>query len=101
MFFLPVSADSAADQPTKEPPSDLPTPEMQVANSQTRQQIDAALKQLPELARAVFVLREYEGLSYEEIADVTGTKLGTVRSRLFHARKRLREILQPLMENKT
>ena len=53
---------------------------------------------LPDQARTVFVLREIEGLSYEEIADAIGIKLGTVRSRLFHARKRLKEILQPLME---
>jgi RNA polymerase sigma-70 factor (ECF subfamily) len=44
------------------------------------------------------VLRELEGLSYEEIADAIGIKLGTVRSRLFHARKRLKEVLQPLVE---
>jgi RNA polymerase sigma-70 factor (ECF subfamily) len=69
-----------------------------MANAQTRQQIDNALKTLPDQARTVFVLRELEGLSYEEIADATGIKLGTVRSRLFHARKRLKEILQPLVE---
>jgi RNA polymerase sigma-70 factor (ECF subfamily) len=69
-----------------------------VANAQTRRQIDNALKMLPDQARTVFVLREIEGLSYEEIADAIGIKLGTVRSRLFHARKRLKEILQPLME---
>jgi RNA polymerase sigma-70 factor (ECF subfamily) len=56
------------------------------------------LKLLPEQARVVFVLRELEGLSYEAIADATGAKLGTVRSRLFHARKRLKAILQPLVE---
>ena len=44
------------------------------------------------------MLRELEGLSYEEIAEATGAKLGTVRSRLFHARKRLKEILRPLVE---
>jgi RNA polymerase sigma-70 factor (ECF subfamily) len=69
-----------------------------MANAQTRQQIDNALKMLPDQARTVFVLRELEGLSYEEIADATGIKIGTVRSRLFHARKRLKEILQPLVE---
>ena len=69
-----------------------------MANAQTRRQIDNALKMLPDQARTVFVLREIEGLSYEEIADAIGIKLGTVRSRLFHARKRLKEILQPLME---
>ncbi|VTR65092.1 RNA polymerase sigma-H factor [Desulfosarcina cetonica] len=81
------------------PASDLPSPETRVADLQTRQQVDKAMRQLPEAARTVFVLREVEGLSYEEIANVTGIKLGTVRSRLFHARKRLKEILQPLVED--
>jgi len=96
--WLHVSTDSTDGQPAVEPESDLPSPEIRVANAQTRQQIDKALKMLPEQARTVFVLREIEGLSYEEIADAIGIKLGTVRSRLFHARKRLKEILQPLME---
>lgn len=97
--WLHVSSDNAVDQPGKEPESDLPSPESRVAGAQTRQQIDDALKKLPEQARTVFVLRELEGLSYEAIADAVGIKLGTVRSRLFNARKRLREILQPLMED--
>ncbi len=96
--WLHVSTDSTADEMVAEPESELPTPEAQVANAQTRQQIDHALKLLPDQARTVFVLRELEGLSYEEIAQATGIKLGTVRSRLFHARKRLKEILQPLVE---
>jgi RNA polymerase sigma-70 factor (ECF subfamily) len=93
-----VSTGNMDDQPAKAPESDLPTPEARMANAQTRQQIDNALKMLSDKARAIFVLRELEGLSYEEIADATGTKIGTVRSRLFHARKRLKQILQPLME---
>lgn len=96
--WLHVSTDSTDGQPAVEPESDLPSPEIRVANAQTRRQIDNALKMLPDQARTVFVLREIEGLSYEEIADAIGIKLGTVRSRLFHARKRLKEILQPLME---
>ena len=99
--WLHVSTDNTEDQPVVEPESDLPTPETQVANAQTRQQIDQALKLLPEQARTVFVLRELEGLSYEEIAEATGVKLGTVRSRLFHARKRLKETLEPLVEEET
>ena len=96
--WLHVSTDSSDDQPAIEPPSELPSPESRLAHAQTRQQIDNALKLLPEQARVVFVLRELEGLSYEEIAEATNTKLGTVRSRLFHARQRLKEILQPLVE---
>ncbi len=96
--WLHVSTDSTDDQPAIEPQSELPSPETRMTGAQTRQQIDYALKLLPEKARTVFVLRELEGLSYEEIAEVTGAKLGTVRSRLYHARKRLKEILGPLME---
>lgn len=98
--WLHVSTDSTDGQAAIEPQSELPTPEVRVANAQIRKQIDKALKMLPDQARTVFVLRELEGLSYEEIAEATAIKLGTVRSRLFHARKRLREILQPLMEEK-
>ena len=90
-----VSLDGGDGSPMVDPESTLPSPEARVSDAQTRHQIDQALKQLPEKARIVFVLREVEGLSYEAIADAAGIKLGTVRSRLFHARKRLREILLP------
>ena len=96
--WLHDSTDSTDEQPAAELASESPTPEVHLANAQTRQQIDKALKMLPDQARAVFVLRELDGLSYEEIADATGIKLGTVRSRLFHARLRLKAILRPLVE---
>ncbi|MFO7716381.1 RNA polymerase sigma factor [Desulfosarcina sp.] len=96
--WLHLSADSSDDRSAAEPASVLPTPEMQMVNVQTGVQVDRALKLLPEQARTVFVLKELEGLSYEEIAAATGVKLGTVRSRLFHARRRLKEILEPLVE---
>ena len=80
----------------EEPASDLPSPEKRIVNAQTRELIDRALKKLPDQARVVFVLRELEDLSYDEIAYVTGTKLGTVRSRLFHARRQLRALLEPV-----
>ena len=83
----------------EEPASDDPTPELRLVDAQTRQLIDDALKQLPPQARTIFVLREIEGLTYDEIAYATGIKLGTVRSRLFHARQQLRTILQPLVED--
>ena len=89
-----VSIDDADERPVAELESELPNPETRLADAQARQQVDNALKMLPDQARAVFVLRELEGLSYEEIAHVTGIKLGTVRSRLFYARRRLKEILK-------
>jgi RNA polymerase sigma-70 factor (ECF subfamily) len=92
-MHVPFSGDD--DDAAQEPASPLPTPEDSLVDAQTSRDIDRALKQLPDQARVVFVLREIEGLSYEEIAEVTGIKLGTVRSRLFNARKRLKEILEP------
>jgi RNA polymerase sigma-70 factor (ECF subfamily) len=56
------------------------------------------LKTLPEEARAVFVLKEVEGLSYDEIAEALNIKKGTVSSRLFYVRKKLREALREYLE---
>ncbi len=57
---------------------------------ETRLRVRAAIRSLPSKFRAVLVLREMEGLRYEEIAEVLGISLGTVESRLFRARRRLR-----------
>jgi RNA polymerase sigma-70 factor (ECF subfamily) len=53
-----------------------------------------ALAQLPEKHRAILVLREVEGLSYEELAERLRIHKGTVMSRLFHARKKMQAILR-------
>ncbi|HOH28050.1 MAG TPA: sigma-70 family RNA polymerase sigma factor [Candidatus Hydrogenedentes bacterium] len=58
--------------------------------------IDAAVSRLPLKHRTAFMLREYEGLSYQEMAEVMHCSVGTVMSRLFHARKRLQHMLEPL-----
>ena len=58
-----------------------------------RERVEEAVEELPEHHREVFVLREMEGKSYEEIAELTDTKLGTVKSRLNRARNRFAEII--------
>ena len=58
-------------------------------------QLRAALERLPVEFREAIVLRELEGLSYKEIADVADVPIGTVMSRLARARKQLQELLQP------
>ena len=55
--------------------------------------LQEGLAELPETSRAVFVLREIEGLSYDEIAETLKIKRGTVNSRLFYARQKLKERL--------
>ncbi|MBI3449796.1 MAG: sigma-70 family RNA polymerase sigma factor [Acidobacteria bacterium] len=70
-----------------------PGPELELLRRATRQELFAALESLPVEFREALVLRELEGLSYKEIADVSGLPIGTVMSRLARARQRLRQIL--------
>jgi RNA polymerase sigma-70 factor (ECF subfamily) len=67
-------------------------------NKELRQRITAALEQLSEAHRAVLLLREVDGLSYKEIADTMECAEGTVMSRLFHARKKMQELLREYAE---
>ena len=59
----------------------------------------AAIEALPEDLRTAITLREMEGLSYEEIAEIMDCPVGTVRSRIFRAREAIDKKLQPLIEN--
>jgi RNA polymerase sigma-70 factor, ECF subfamily len=63
-----------------------------------REAVESTVKQLPEHHRVVFILRELEGKSYEEIAEITGCNLGTVKSRLNRARNHFAQIVGPLLE---
>lgn len=63
-----------------------------------RQIVEDSVAKLPEHHRDVFVLRELEGKSYEEIAEITGCNLGTVKSRLNRARNSFAEIVAPELE---
>lgn len=78
------------DMPLKDP---LPGPELIVSQVERIAIVQQAVLSLPDASRAVLVLREYEGMSYQEIADALDIPLGTVMSRLSHARKVLRGLL--------
>jgi len=69
------------------------SPEIQALAGADRETLRRALEELPEVFREVLVLRELEGMSYKEIADVSSVSLGTVMSRLARARTRLRQAL--------
>ena len=62
-----------------------------------RQLVESAVEELPEHHRVVFILREMEGKTYEEIAEITGCNLGTVKSRLNRARNNFAQIIAPLL----
>jgi RNA polymerase sigma-70 factor, ECF subfamily len=70
------------------------SPEQRYQSKEIGQAIQAALQKLPERLRAAIVLKEIEELSYEEIAAVLDTSLGTVKSRISRAREELRELLR-------
>jgi RNA polymerase sigma-70 factor (ECF subfamily) len=73
-------------------------PETVTTRRELAARIDAAIEALPDKYHEILVLREIEGLSYEEISKQLGMSKGTVESRLFRARERLREKLAPWME---
>ncbi|MFT6266010.1 MAG: RNA polymerase sigma-70 factor (ECF subfamily) [Oleiphilaceae bacterium] len=62
------------------------TPEKSVLNDELRHAINQAVKHLPLALRSSLLLREQEGLSYEQIAEIVGCRIGTVRSRISRAR---------------
>lgn len=72
--------------------SSNPTPEQDRERSEWRTEIDAVVKCLPTAYRDLIVLRHSQDMSYDEIAEVTGLPLGTVKNRLFRAREMMREI---------
>jgi RNA polymerase sigma-70 factor (ECF subfamily) len=70
------------------------TPDLVAAQHEMSRVVHQAIRSLPTDQRAVIILRELEGLSYKEISQIIGSSMGTVMSRLFYARKRLRELLK-------
>ncbi len=77
---------------------DIETPEDQLMNDQIIQVIKTAIENLPEEMRIAITLREFEGMSYEEIAEAMDCPIGTVRSRIFRAREAIDEKLNPLLD---
>jgi RNA polymerase sigma-70 factor (ECF subfamily) len=76
---------------------DLNTPESALLTKEIGQTVNDAVGSLPEELRTALTLRELEGLSYEEIAQVMNCPIGTVRSRIFRARETVAEKLRPLL----
>ncbi|MDB9465638.1 sigma-70 family RNA polymerase sigma factor [Dolichospermum circinale CS-1225] len=77
---------------------DTPSPDEQMTTREFYEQLREAIADLPEAFRTTIILREIEGLSYEEIAEVTGVSLGTVKSRIARARSRLQTQLQSYLD---
>ena len=100
-----VSMDEGLDPDAEDGESatrDIPDvsllPDEKVLNRELSEVIREAMTKLPEQFRTAIVLREVEGLSYEEIAILTKTEMGTVKSRIARARTKLQEMLQPYLQ---
>jgi len=77
---------------------DLNTPDSMLVTKQVGEAVNRAIDQLPEDLRTAIVLREIEGLSYEEIAESMQCPIGTVRSRIFRAREAIALELRPILD---
>ena len=91
----PLEADEGVEQP--ELATEADNPDRQYGEKEFLDLFEKHFKSLPEEARAVFILKELEGHSYEEIAAQLGLKVGTVSSRLFYARQRLKDAMTPYL----
>lgn len=76
----------------------MDTPETELMTKEIAKTVQLAIESLPEDLKTAIVLREIEGLSYEEIATVMDCPIGTVRSRIFRARDSISERLRPLLD---
>jgi RNA polymerase sigma-70 factor (ECF subfamily) len=76
---------------------DIATPDAELQTKQIANAVNKAVEALPEELRTAITLREIEGLSYEEIAQMMGCPIGTVRSRIFRAREAIAEKIRPML----
>jgi RNA polymerase sigma-70 factor, ECF subfamily len=78
-------------------PHDIATPDAELQTKQIAKAVNETVEALPEELRTAITLREIEGLSYEEIAQMMDCPIGTVRSRIFRAREAIAEKIRPML----
>ncbi|MEB5775310.1 MULTISPECIES: RNA polymerase sigma factor RpoE [Aeromonas] len=94
-----VEVDEAEYYGGGEALQEVATPENLALTDEIKRTVFTAIEALPEDLRTAITLREMEGLSYEEIAEIMDCPVGTVRSRIFRAREAIDKKLQPLIEH--
>ena len=92
-----VDVDDARYLGTESELRDLETPESALYRDELEQVVKQTLDRLPEDLRVALTLREFEGMSYEDIANVMDCPVGTVRSRIFRAREAIDKEIAPLL----
>ena len=94
---LDRSAGEDGDDPAPDPPSPTDGPDGEVERSENVAMIRAAIGRLPEELREIVVMRDLQGMSYEDLALTLDLPLGTVKSRLARARSALKDAVAPLL----
>lgn len=99
-WIAPLEVKREADEPSEtiEMPDSRHDPQRNFARSELQSEVQKALLRLPDKLRSAIVLYDVEGLSYEEIALVVECPIGTVKSRIYHARLRLKGYLKSYVE---
>jgi RNA polymerase sigma-70 factor (ECF subfamily) len=93
-----VDSDEAESLAEGEQLRDINTPESLILSREIGDTVNATMEGLPEELRTAIQLREIEGMSYEDIAQIMNCPIGTVRSRIFRAREAIAEQLKPLLD---
>src|SRR5690242_6983291 len=92
-----IDAEPEEGQARFEIPDNGGTPFEQLASHEIQDAVQGALQQVPDAFRSAVILRDLEGLSYEEVAEVLECSVGTVKSRILRGRRALKEILEPML----
>ena len=92
-----VSFDNLLDQGWS-PSDDSSSPEKKVMQMEMRKSISASIQELPDDMRSAIIMRDIHGYSYDEIADILGVNVGTIKSRISRGREKLREKLSNFSE---
>ena len=93
-----VDSEEAESFADAEQLRDINTPERMLMSKQIADTVNSAMEALPEELRTAIMLREIDGLTYEEIAEMMDCPIGTVRSRIFRAREAIAGKLKPLLD---
>jgi len=94
------SIDAGDDEIEPQIKSEILTPEEEFIRKETITEVSFAIQKLSDLYRVLLVLRDIQGLSYEEISQTLDMPIGTVKSRIFRARNNLKDIILKLREQK-
>jgi RNA polymerase sigma-70 factor (ECF subfamily) len=98
VLFQTIRASWDADQRPLEWEDNTYRPDDLFRKRHLRQMVESAVAKLPDHHRTVFILREMEGKTYEEIAEITDCNLGTVKSRLNRARNSFAQLIEPMLQ---